>query len=269
MFTSVKEMTDAVKPAATVLSDRVSVTERVGCKPTTIVDKLAWTAAFGGDAELRGTARWIIRTLAAAAGIRPASIHDLYMAMGRGKRAGSRFRRSTSARWPTTRRAPSSGRRKPRCRRVHFRDRALRDRLHRAAAPRVRGDRDRGGAARGVQWPDLHPGRSRPDQREEVQQPRTRQGARHACARSSRKKSRPASTTSTSTPRRSSILTKPTLAEQQEVNVSLAADFAAFIREARAAGRHRVGRRRDWRGRRQELRRPRAARVHGRLQPRS
>ena len=83
MFESVKQMADAVKPAATLLSDRVSVTH-ADAVTGDLVDKLAWTAVFGGDAELRGTARWIIRSLAAAAGIRPASIHDLYMAMGRG-----------------------------------------------------------------------------------------------------------------------------------------------------------------------------------------
>jgi fructose/tagatose bisphosphate aldolase len=84
MFESLKQMSDAVKPAATLLSDRVSVTHVDGVTGD-LVDKLAWTAVFGGDAELRGTARWIIRSLAAAAGIRPASIHDLYMAMGRGE----------------------------------------------------------------------------------------------------------------------------------------------------------------------------------------
>jgi fructose/tagatose bisphosphate aldolase len=87
MFDSIRQITDAVKPAATILSDRVSVTD-----PTAVtgdlVDKLAWTAAFGAEAELRGTARWVIRSLAAAAGIRPASIHDLYMAMGRGEARG-------------------------------------------------------------------------------------------------------------------------------------------------------------------------------------
>src|SRR4029453_18262858 len=83
MFESVKEMTDAVKPAATVLSDRVSVTDAAAVGGE-LIDKLAWTAAFGADAELRGTARWIIRSLAAASGIRPASIHALYMPMGRG-----------------------------------------------------------------------------------------------------------------------------------------------------------------------------------------
>src|SRR5256885_11910939 len=87
MFQSVREMQDAVKPAATVLSDRVSVTN-AGALTSDVVDRLAWTAAFGGDAELRGTARWIIRHLAASAGVRPASIHDLYMAMGRGDAVG-------------------------------------------------------------------------------------------------------------------------------------------------------------------------------------
>jgi fructose/tagatose bisphosphate aldolase len=85
MFTSVREMSEAVKPAAAVLSDRVSVT---GAITSDVIDRLAWTAVFGGDAELRGTARWIVRALASAASIRPASIHDLYLAMGRGDAGG-------------------------------------------------------------------------------------------------------------------------------------------------------------------------------------
>jgi tRNA sulfurtransferase ThiI len=87
IFSSVKEMTDAVRPAATVLSDRVTVTN-AGAVSGDLVDRLAWTAVFGADAELRGTARWVVRNLAASAGIRPASINDLYMAMGRGEASG-------------------------------------------------------------------------------------------------------------------------------------------------------------------------------------
>src|SRR5437763_14140813 len=52
------------------------------------VDTLAWAAVFGRDAERRGVARYTVRTLAAKAGIRPASIHDLYLAMGRGEASG-------------------------------------------------------------------------------------------------------------------------------------------------------------------------------------
>ena len=110
-FQTVKEMTDAVKPAASVLSDRVSVTNP-GAVTGDLVDRLVRTSVFGQDAELKGTARWILRNLAAAAGIRPASIHDLYLAMGRGDAAASRCRRSTCARCPTTRRARSSARRR-------------------------------------------------------------------------------------------------------------------------------------------------------------
>src|SRR6476646_11365260 len=87
MFETVKEMSEAIAPAATVLSDRVTVGDPRSVQPDAI-DRLAWTAAFGSTPELKGTARWVIRSVAAAAGIRPASIHDLYMAMGRGEVGG-------------------------------------------------------------------------------------------------------------------------------------------------------------------------------------
>jgi fructose-bisphosphate aldolase, class II len=86
-FQTVKELTDAVKPAAAVLSDRVSVTNPSAVSGE-LVDRLVRTSVFGQDAEVKGAARWILRSLAAAAGIRPASIHDLYMAMGRGDAGG-------------------------------------------------------------------------------------------------------------------------------------------------------------------------------------
>lgn len=87
MFTSVEQMSGALKPVVTVLTDRVSVAPGTSV-PNEQIDELAWTSVFGPDAEVRGTARWIIRNLAAAAGIRPASIHDLYIAMGRGDAGG-------------------------------------------------------------------------------------------------------------------------------------------------------------------------------------
>jgi len=52
------------------------------------IDELVWTAVFGETADVRGVARWEIRSRAAAAGIRPASIHDLYIAMGRNDTGG-------------------------------------------------------------------------------------------------------------------------------------------------------------------------------------
>src|ERR1700674_3759218 len=91
MFQSLKEMSDAVKPAATILSDRVGVTTP-GAVSGELVDNLAWTAVFGADAELRGAARWIVRSLAAASGVRPASIHDLYLTMVQREAEGTRPR---------------------------------------------------------------------------------------------------------------------------------------------------------------------------------
>src|SRR5712671_4595399 len=52
------------------------------------IDELVWAAVFGETADDRGAARWSLRTQAAAVGIRPASIHDLYLAMGRGDLGG-------------------------------------------------------------------------------------------------------------------------------------------------------------------------------------
>ena len=73
-FQSVKDLADATSSGHTASAE--------------VIDRLVWTSVFGKDAELRGGARFSLRTLAAQAGIRPASIHDLYMAMGRGEAGG-------------------------------------------------------------------------------------------------------------------------------------------------------------------------------------
>ena len=49
-----------------------------------VADTLAWTVAFSPDAETRATGAWLIRVLAKQAGNGPASIHDVYMAKGKG-----------------------------------------------------------------------------------------------------------------------------------------------------------------------------------------
>lgn len=85
MFSTIRELTDALKGVATVLTDRVTVS---AAPPPDLIDRLAHTAALGQDAETKGTARWVLLHLGAAAGIRFASIHDLYMAMGRGETGG-------------------------------------------------------------------------------------------------------------------------------------------------------------------------------------
>ncbi len=50
---------------------------------TDIIDKLVWEAVWG-DAT-KGEARWLLWELGQIVGVRPASIHDYYMAKGRGE----------------------------------------------------------------------------------------------------------------------------------------------------------------------------------------
>ena len=87
MYESDKAMFDAIQAVATVNGDQLTVTN-ASALTSDVIDHLAWTAAFGATPDMKGTARWIIRSIAAARGIRPASIHDLYMAMGAGKVGG-------------------------------------------------------------------------------------------------------------------------------------------------------------------------------------
>lgn len=86
-YQSVAEMVEALKSWADIAGDHIRVTAPRGVA-SEVVDQLALTSVFGPTPDLRGTARWIIRNLALAAGIYPASIHDLYMALGRGEVGG-------------------------------------------------------------------------------------------------------------------------------------------------------------------------------------
>lgn len=85
VFTSVAELTAGLQGVATISGDRLAVS---GVPSPDLVDRLAHTAALGADAGIKGTARWVILQLAAHHGIQFASIHDLYMAMGRGEASG-------------------------------------------------------------------------------------------------------------------------------------------------------------------------------------
>ncbi len=54
---------------------------------STATDRLVWRAVFGAPEE-REAARWLLWELGQATGVRPASIHDLYLARGRGECGG-------------------------------------------------------------------------------------------------------------------------------------------------------------------------------------
>ncbi len=68
--------------AVTVSEDGLALT-RPDVLGTSKMDELVVSAVFGQGTE-REYARWMIWELAQAAGVRPASIHDLYLARGRG-----------------------------------------------------------------------------------------------------------------------------------------------------------------------------------------
>ncbi len=85
VFSSVADLTSALAGVATINDDRITVS---GTPSTDLVDRLAHTAVFGATPEIKGTARWVILRLAAHVGIRFGSVHDLYMAMGKGEAGG-------------------------------------------------------------------------------------------------------------------------------------------------------------------------------------
>ena len=70
-----------------VSGPRVTVRD-AGALSTPKMDELVRAAVFGG-AETKERARWLLWELGQAVGVRPASIHDLYMARGRGEYTGA------------------------------------------------------------------------------------------------------------------------------------------------------------------------------------
>src|SRR5690554_327537 len=87
-----------VSEASAALQQRVSDCVRVGDAGVEVIDEqslrergideLVHAAVFAADADERDTARWIIGEVGNALGVVPASIHDLYLARGRGEVAG-------------------------------------------------------------------------------------------------------------------------------------------------------------------------------------
>src|SRR3954451_23340836 len=72
--------------AVTVLDGRVTVHDESAIA-TPAMDRLVNTAVFG-DADEREDARWLIWEIGQAVGVQPSSIHDLYLARGRGETGG-------------------------------------------------------------------------------------------------------------------------------------------------------------------------------------
>jgi fructose-bisphosphate aldolase, class II len=81
----VRALLDSVQAAVRVnAAGSVEVADEAAFRGTA-VDTLVRAAVFGADADERDTARWLIAEAGRALGVVPASIHDLYMARGRGE----------------------------------------------------------------------------------------------------------------------------------------------------------------------------------------
>ncbi|GJM42797.1 MAG: aldolase [Ardenticatenaceae bacterium] len=77
---SVAALFDTVADGVLVVDDKVSVTDETVLQAK--IDDVVYTAVFGNGLA-RDTARWLLWELGQALGIFPASIHELYMAIGR------------------------------------------------------------------------------------------------------------------------------------------------------------------------------------------
>jgi fructose-bisphosphate aldolase, class II len=72
--------------AVSVLDGRVTVHDEAAIA-SPAMDKLAFTAVFGDQVD-RDDARWLIWEIGQSVGVQPWSIHDLYLARGRGETRG-------------------------------------------------------------------------------------------------------------------------------------------------------------------------------------
>ena len=82
LLTSVSQIEEHLAGAIAIDADQVSVVDESALKEK--IDEVVYTAVFG-EGLVRDTARWIIGAVGLSLGIVPASIHELYMAAGRGE----------------------------------------------------------------------------------------------------------------------------------------------------------------------------------------
>jgi len=85
VYETVAGLTHALSGAVIINDDASSVTVRDrGAVRGDLMDTLAWNAAFG-QGGVKAAAVWLIRAIGEQIGVIPASIHEYYMAAGRGE----------------------------------------------------------------------------------------------------------------------------------------------------------------------------------------
>jgi len=85
---SVRALLNEISAAVRVGDEGTVEVMDAGALRAGAIDRLVHAAVFADDLDLRDTARWLIGEAGRAVGIAPASIHELYMARGRGEVSG-------------------------------------------------------------------------------------------------------------------------------------------------------------------------------------
>jgi fructose/tagatose bisphosphate aldolase len=84
---TVPELLDRLSGAAVIERGALTVTEAASFRDRVIAD-VVWSATFSDDPDVVAAARWIVWEASQALGSPSASIHELYMARGRGEVSG-------------------------------------------------------------------------------------------------------------------------------------------------------------------------------------
>ena len=232
---SVSELMAALDGIASITDDRL-VVEDEGRFRDEGIRSVVWSATFSADAGVVDAARWIVWEASQALGARSASIHELYMARGRGEIRGFtvpavnlRTQVFDMAAHDLPRGA-GDGRRHG-----HLRACPERAGVHVPAARRVHHQRSR----------RLHRGRlaARPYSSRATTTSSTRRSTRLIPTRPPRPFARRRATRSPSGYGNIDVdsstlvdLSLPTVDEQQATNYQRAADISALIREVQPAG---------------------------------
>src|SRR3970282_3022037 len=88
--TSASGLRDSLAGIAIISGDRLQITDESRFR-NELVDSLVFDAVFNHDEPLRDAARWLIWSASQALGCGSVTIHDLYMAPGRGGVGAHRF----------------------------------------------------------------------------------------------------------------------------------------------------------------------------------
>jgi fructose/tagatose bisphosphate aldolase len=83
-FDTARALLDRLDGTARVTGDRLQVTDEQAVRGE-LMDALAFDAVFNPDGELRDACRWLIWSASQALGCGSSSIHELYLARGRGE----------------------------------------------------------------------------------------------------------------------------------------------------------------------------------------